>query len=276
MKSSLEPTSSQVQKSQEGLEEWQKTTLTIFSTDARCLALSDVNKECIHAANAFPVFHNIAGEKQEDAIRRMLAIIVVKVGIKEKVPAANINVIVAHFRKWYRTMTLEEVLLGIDLNLNGEFEQRIEHFNSLDVDYLTKIVNSYKGRKEQAFKEFAKIKANKSEEIKSVTDKEAYEGLLNYREKNKSWPLSWNWSRAFGYWYGLEIRKGGDKEVHQPIVDKKIKDWMLTQKQKYLAEINKKIASALTLVERQILELEKSEDSVSLHLRKEFLINHLK
>lgn len=84
----------------------------------------------------------------------------------------------------YGGLTLQEVDVALKMNLLGEFEEKIKHYNEFNVEYLTQIIAAYKKHRIVALKKYREIlyKLNYVEPPVSKKEADYRSGRAIYRK----------------------------------------------------------------------------------------------
>ena len=162
----------------------------------------------------------------------------------------------------YAHYSPEEMVCAVKLNLLGTYGETIKCFNKIDIQYLTSCFNKYNDFKQRAILAHkAAVEAEKDKQpIKKATPEESFLFVQKYFEENNSMPFAADWSACFDHLYYSKLLN----------VDE-LKTFMETEKPKYIAEVQQKIATSVGVFEKQKFELELSAGAINYNLRKRYV-----
>jgi len=250
------------------------THLTLLKTKEVCREVSKHDQAIIEAACAFPMLMNIPEAEQESAFRDAMTYIIVACSIKtENIPSAiQMNVMLQYFRQHYRTLTMAELKLAVDLNFTKTVapenqagpEFRVKHFQCIDIDYLTQVITNYRYDRMKAFAELKKVTAVPVER-QLEAPKASLQSLINWYKENGSMPLTYDWIAAFEQM--REEKKCEPFEV--------MKAWMKPEENKIRSEISMKLKTCSGLIEKRQIELLLTEDAIRMELRKRYVLKRI-
>lgn len=101
-----------------------------------------------------------------DELRIIIARVIAACGIKEIPSQEIVNLCLQMFNdKFAISMNKHEVALAFDLNIRGDFDKKIEHYQCFSVEYFCDVLNEYRKKKIAA-----KAYEEKLEEEKKVVD----------------------------------------------------------------------------------------------------------
>lgn len=251
------------------LEVQQLTTGRLLQREEISHALSTSDRQIIEAASVSSMLMNIEEADYLEAIRPTLARIGFLAGIKTPPTEAEFQLLANFLRKHFRTTTVAEIEIAIELNMIGQLGERIEHFHKLNADFVSAVLTNFKyKRKIEAFKSM-KVAQNslKEETTLKMTDQQAFETLSKIFEETGAPPIAFCWSKAYNYYIsiGLEVRT-------------------IEERNKFKEEIQKKIDQRRTLemlaaqTKLQRLDVERSftVDTLKTECQKVSLINYFK
>lgn len=98
----------------------------------------------------------------------------------------------------YHYITPDEFQLAFELNLHGEYEKKIEHYQQFSADFMASIFQAYRSRKVAALKAFKQYEPIKELPGHNTTDEDHYNKLVEYVAE-KGMPHFWNWVAVFRF-----------------------------------------------------------------------------
>jgi len=133
------------------------------------------------------------------------------VGLRREQSQEDITRVLLFIKNNYSDLSIQGIRQAVDYALTGKIEAQLEHYQSLDIKYISQILNAYREHIRKSELELRKLEKQKETEdqIKKDMNKTpeerkeecriAYEGLVKYVEINNSLPIGWDWIGA--YWY---------------------------------------------------------------------------
>jgi len=165
------------------------------------------------------------------------------------------------FRNHYGWVTMEEICKAAEFNIKKVSPERIEHYHSLSIDYLTQIIEKYKV--EQKAETFKKLK-----QLENITTADncndlpgSLKSLIEFYKKNNVMPLAWNWNHCFD-----ELLVDGKININE-----ELKEWADNQKKIIKAAINSKLVKCKNPIEREYLRIQLTPDRINQELRKIYI-----
>jgi hypothetical protein len=127
-------------------------------------------------------------------------------GVKNAPDIHMLSALSSFVFKYYKHFTSEDVEEAFRYGASNG----IEHYGSFDMQYVARCMNSYRHIVESRVKREQERQASHLlDRVPEMTDKDAYEYLLKYYEKNNELPMIFCWSKAFiGLVNTLPIDKG--------------------------------------------------------------------
>jgi len=248
------------------LEEQQLTHLQHLGTKEVCREVSKQDRDIIHAASAYPMLVNIPDEEQEDAFRTALSYIIVACSIKtENMPSPmQINVMLQYFRNHFRTITMEELKLSVDLNFARDEEEKVKHFQCIDIEFLSSLITKYRYDRMKAFTEINKVVAVPVEKQLNAP-KASLQSLIGWYKEKGEMPLTYDWVEVFEQ---MRVEKKCEPfEV--------MKQWMEPEERKIRSEINMRLKTCANIFEKRNIELSLTKDAIRAELRKRYVLKRI-
>ncbi len=116
-------------------------------------------------------------ESIRQEIGKSIAIVITDLGVKTMPDKYAQKRIVYYLLSYYKDFSIEEIRLAFELAIVGKLEIEIEHYQSFDIKYLSKILNAYrKYRNEKKLR----IRAEQMQEPKEPTAKEIRISKIKY------------------------------------------------------------------------------------------------
>lgn len=175
--------------------------MTLLTVNAAVQHLSGIDREIVEASMQLAI-----GKMDEDkarlAIKKALATVGVMVGVAPP-ETTELNFLVDHVYKNYKTLTVQEILLAFSLMVSGKLENRISHFGVLSCDYFGQVVLIYQTSKKNAMVSLYRAKNDYTligtdQEIE-FAPKTAFESVVAYVSENGKLPEFYNWQKVFDY-----------------------------------------------------------------------------
>lgn len=166
-------------------------------TDEVQSALSNTNKNILNAS-LYIHFKDIAKSEQEKKIREVLAYCSVVYGIKNPPDDTSINIILDYFRRYYPNITIEEVKIAFDINLQRGDENKPQHFQTITLDFIIANIKYFLIKKTDAINAL-KMATPKELPKPESTDEDYYNRLIKVAEEKKEVPHYWNWTKVYNY-----------------------------------------------------------------------------
>ena len=97
--------------------------------------------------NNLPIRKLLKTTQRDDIQRRIgttIAIIVADLGLKTIPDQLAQKRMIHYLLNYYQDLSFEEIIKAFELALVGKFAVNIEHYDSFDIKYLTKILNAYR------------------------------------------------------------------------------------------------------------------------------------
>ena len=134
----------------------------------------------------------------------------------------------------YHYITPEEFVYAFELNVMGEYQEEVMHFQSFDMPFVTRIIGYYRHRKAESEKEAQNLEQEKQLPQQKSTNEDFYNGLVAYFEKNKEFPVAWNYSAVYEHMkaHDMVTESLEWKQKFKQDIEQRMKDDMVTQKLK--------------------------------------------
>jgi len=168
-------------------------------------------------------------------------------------------------QKNYRAFTPEEIKLAFELNIRGEYLEKINHFQSFNADYFGSVMKEYQESKRKAWAEFNKYKPSEPKQLDPIPN-QPLQSLIDFYKTNNDFPVAWNWSAAFDEMIKLKMTEPYNE----------MQAWMQPVKKKLIQDVSMKLATCSNLIEKRQLEIEKGDMVINLQLRKLYVQKRIK
>ena len=130
--------------------------------------------------------------------RSLLLRCVVACSIKEHPDEYTISLLWNYVSRDLSTCTFKEIETAVVYNATGRLEKRIEHFQVFDLAFLSQIMDQWFILKSQTRQKIAGL-LPKENQIHIESPEQRYQGLLNFINKNQSFPEFWSWNEVYSY-----------------------------------------------------------------------------
>ena len=113
----------------------------------------------------------------QQKIGTTIAIIVADLGLKTIPDQLAQKRMIHYLLSYYQDLSFEEIIKAFELALVGKFSVNIEHYDSFDIKYLTKILNAYRDYKKI---NTPKLPTARTEEAKPPTEAEKRQTRIGF------------------------------------------------------------------------------------------------
>lgn len=251
-----------------GLDEYQKKTLQTLLTKDHPQVRSNPDNQIRWASSCEPYIGNVPAEQQEGALRNVLGKIILLCGVKEAPSREMVVMMLEFLRKHYSRITFAEILIAAELNLAGAIAdtdgKRVEHYQQIDIPFITSLLNAYQNRRRQAFAPQARVVEDVDRT--RMSHKEAYDGYMKFVKENNAPPTAWNWTGVFRHAYETQ---------QMPMSREQMSAWYELEAQKIDAELMARKKLAANLLERREIEIQMLDEAVKAECRKRFVLEFL-
>jgi len=141
------------------------------------------------------LLQTIPEEMLKDRFKKMLGIIATTSGIKNAPDDILKGLLWNYFKTYLVGYTMEDITLAFMLNAAGEFETKADHFQLLDINFFSSVMDQYLKMKSQAVSR-VKMLQPKPVEVETSPE-ESYQGLKEYFLKHNSFPEFWSWTKVY-------------------------------------------------------------------------------
>jgi hypothetical protein len=165
--------------------------------------------------------------------------------------------------KHYNNYTFAEIEKAVTYNESGHLDERVEHFHSFSLNYLSRVMGNWLALKNRTRQRIETLLPPPI--IKPETNESLYQGLLNFINANKKFPEMWAWSKVYQHMDEcLMISESNDEK--RAVFEK--------VKAKINKEIEMELLSVKGFIEREGI-LDGAEDRAKVECRKQLIIKHL-
>lgn len=119
-------------------------------------------------------------EAIQGKIGTTIAIIVADLGLKTIPDQLAQKRMIHYLLSYYQDLSFEEIIKAFELALVGKFPVNVEHYDSFDIKYLTKILNAYREYKRQ---NIPKLAVAQKQSQKPPTEAEKRQTRIRFFEK---------------------------------------------------------------------------------------------
>lgn len=151
--------------------------------------------------------------KFEKDLRRIIGVICVQYSIRQAPDEFATNIIVKFVRNRYEYLTLQEFALAFELNLLNEDEGKPKHFQNISVEFIADVMKYFMQLKSEALASLKRATPVKELSEHQSTEKDYYDRLIAFVEKNKILPHTWNWTAVYNYMEDFEMITETDEEI---------------------------------------------------------------
>jgi hypothetical protein len=165
--------------------------------------------------------------------------------------------------KHYNNYTFAEIEKAVTYNESGLLDERVEHFHSFSLNYLSRVMGNWLVLKTKTRQRIAALLPPVIE--KQPTDEDLYQGLLNFINLNNLFPDMWAWSRVYNHMDKSKMITESNDEK-RAIFEK--------SKAKISAQVENELLSVKGFIERQAIS-DTAEDRAKVESRKQLIVKHL-
>lgn len=132
------------------------------------------------------------------SFKETVAAIAVASGSREVPDQILLSLLWEYFEQKLIGFTFEDIRLAFVMNASGELDKRVEHYQLIDLNFISQVMDLYLEKKIQLSKRItALLPPPEPEKIDS--DEDSFNGLKAYVNKHGSMPTFWAWLRVFNY-----------------------------------------------------------------------------
>lgn len=196
--------------------------------------------------------------------RKLVARCLIICSIKNEVDELTLSVMWDVVQKNYGNYTFQEIERAVIFNQSGKLDQRIDHFQAFDIQFLSSVMDLWLILKTRTRQRVAALLP--STKIVEPSPETLYDGLCDYVQKNKSFPIAWNWTAVYSHMEECLMipESNDDKRMVFDTVSAKEND-----------EMELKLLSVSDFIQRQKL-MDGLEDRIKSECRKVLAVKHLK
>lgn len=133
------------------------------------------------------------------------------VGLRREQSQEDITRVLLFIKNNYSDLSIQGIRQAVDYALTGKIEAQLEHYQSLDIKYISQILNAYREHIRKSELELRKLEKQKETEEeylkqknKTVMERQEeceahFKALEHYVNDNNELPIGWDWIGA--YWY---------------------------------------------------------------------------
>jgi hypothetical protein len=201
-------------------------------------------------------------EQISQKLHKALAKLYITIGLEKPPTTAEIEVVSGELLKYNSHITIEEIIIGLEMNASHKLDTFVKHYQLFSIEYVTEIVKQYMEKKYEIMIDFNNkiAESYQLEQPKKSTPQECFNFIKKHFQENKTLPLTADWSSCFDWMWYEKILK-----------EEPLKVFMSKEKPRYIERINGLIKTSTTTFEKNKLELELSDGAISLHLRKKYI-----
>lgn len=133
----------------------------------------------------------------EKKFKDIIALIGTISGIKDTPDELTEGLLLDYFKTRLQGFTFDDFRLAFTMNAAGEFGQRVDHFNLLDIKFVSQVMDLYLEQKIAVSRRIKALLPPPDDKI--ITPDESYAGLVGYVKKHGTFPLTWSWNLAYQY-----------------------------------------------------------------------------
>lgn len=177
-------------------------------------SLHSTEKELVEAFTKYELI-SVAIERNEEIasidFRKIIFRCASICSIKNKPDELTISVLWDYTKKNLMSYTFKEIEKAVIFNQSGQLADTIEHFQVFDLAFFTKVMELWLILKTQTRSRIAAL-LPKPKESEPETPEQKYQGLLNYINKNQSFPDHWAWLQVWDYMESNGLIKDSEEE----------------------------------------------------------------
>lgn len=130
--------------------------------------------------------------------KETIAAIAVASGSREVPDQILLSMLWEYFQQKLIGYTFEDIKLAFVMNASGELDQRVQHFQLIDLNFISQVMDLYLEKKIQLSKRItALLPPPEPQQIE--TDEDCFNGLVAYVKKHGEMPTFWSWLRVFDH-----------------------------------------------------------------------------
>ena len=132
------------------------------------------------SANKLPIRQLLKTTEKEiikTQVGKAIALVVADLGLKTMPDQLAQQRMIHYLLNYYQDFSFEDIVKAFELALVGKFQVNIEHYDSFDIKYLTKILNAYREYKKL---NTPKLPAARTEEVKPPTEAEKRQTRIRF------------------------------------------------------------------------------------------------
>jgi len=200
----------------------------------------------------------------QELFRKLIGKCLVIASIKNEVDESTMGVLYEYTLKNYSMYTFQEIEKAITYNESGMLDERVEHFHSFSLNYLSRVMGNWLVLKNRTRQRIAALLPPVT--VKEPTPDDLYQGLLNFINLNNSFPEVWAWSKVYQYMEEcLMISESNDEK--RAIYE------IAKAKENQKAEFE--LLSVTDFIQRAAIT-DSLEDRIKVECRKQLVTKHLK
>jgi len=132
--------------------------------------------------------------------KQTIAAIMVTASIRSEPPDEVFeSVLWEYFGTYLKGFTFEDIRLAVLMNAAGELSTRVEHYQLLDINFISQVMEFYLTKKIEVKKRVQAL-IPPPPPPKEETPEECYNGLVSYLKKHDGeFPEYWAWSKVYDH-----------------------------------------------------------------------------
>ena len=133
-------------------------------------------------------------------LERRLKVWAKMLGIKKEPTSVELKPLVEFLDKKFKDFGIDEVHEAFEKAVAGELDVDVEHYQSYDLIYVSKILIAYRKFRGKVLQEWDRQQTKKQvEQVMNAksTDKELHDALVEFIKENKKIPTNWDWSGVY-------------------------------------------------------------------------------
>lgn len=242
--------------------QWKDGELSMLKVLGQQLPKTD--RELVENSCSRLMLSEMTEQEAEGDLLKTLPAIGLLVGVDNPPLPEELLILKKSVLRNYGNLTTAEIYQAFELNVIGVYPEKIKHFQSLNFDYVSSVLNQFKSYKAGVWISWNKIKASKTLELNPVpksSPEQSYTFIKNHFLESGEFPLAANYWSAFDWMIEVELTEDNAT----------LKEYFARESQALIASINERIKNCSNMFEKQKIEYELAEQNIRAICRKRYI-----